>query len=358
MTPARRAQAERVELVYYWALQQLGNAMAVDSLELWKRVPATTQAATSAWWLAQVIRLLFGFRREAQDLAIAYYRLVRALHHGKAPTVGGEQPGETTTLEQLRQDFEEIVDHIDAETAADAPWGPSPGGSGRDEDAVVELEQVADIDALIAASDEAALEEAGEVLDNLGVENFLKKLGEIDQAGDDRDLLIEAAHTMAGNRQAAAAMRIMQNAARGLVFDLAGMDPLVEGWVRYSQTGTPCGWCAMLISRGVVYKSQSSALAKKRDGARRVNSDGSVDDHDKYHDNCRCVAVPIFYFEQYDYGDMFALNRELEELWDDLKDEDNEVLKRLYGTTDLLVIFRQLMRKRKDQADTPALAAA
>jgi hypothetical protein len=88
--------------------------------------------------------------------------------------------------------------------------------------------------------------------------------------------------------------------ARGQVWSLAQRDPRVIGYVRLSRSGTPCGWCAMLISRGPVYKSQRTA---------------EYADGDKYHDNCHCYAEPVYGREQYGDSALYALNRRYEQLW-------------------------------------------
>lgn len=364
-SPARRAEADRVELVYYWALQQLGNALAVDALDIWAQVPASTEAARSAWWLARVIDLLFGFRSEAHDLAVSYYRLVRALRTGATAATGTETEGDTVSLNDLRDNFEEIVDHIEAETgdvpqvdlggAPDDLMDEPPLELGDDND-VIEVEDIGDIGALIDDSNEAALEEAGLVLDALGTDNLLKKLEEIDKGGT---LTAEEAHALAGNRGAAAAVRIMQNAARGLVYDMADTDARVLGYARFSTTGEPCGWCAMLIARGPVYKSAASAAAQERDGARRIDLETSqaLSEADKYHDNCRCVAVPIFAVDQYD-SPIYRQSRELRALYDSLKKLSTEERNRLYGTTDLLAILRKVMRDATGESTTTSALAA
>lgn len=321
-TPARMAEADRVELVYYWALNQLGNGLVVDSLDLWQGVPASKQAARSSWWLVELLKLLFGFRKEAQELAIRYYRLVRALRLGETIGIDGESVGDTVSLERLRDEFEQIVDEIDRETLGDvAPnWGqedatfddPPALEMGDDEDAI-RIDQSIDVDELIRKQDDAAEQEATDVLDRLGLSNLTKKLGTIDPNSAEFEAEVRKAHTDAGNRQAAAAMRIMLNASRGLVYDLADTDLKILGWVRYSRTGTPCGWCAMLISRGFVYKTRRGAEGKGAK-AQTVRA-GDASETDKYHDNCRCVAVPIFLESQYESSSLFDLNREYDRLW-------------------------------------------
>lgn len=320
-TKARQAEADRVELVYYWAVNQLGNAAAIDALRLYDREQALPPNPSSTGWLTQVVQMLFGFRSPAAELAIAYYRLVRALRIGTT-VAHGESAGDVVSLEQLRKDFEEIVDFIDVETGeGDGEPIPSNVHLVEDDDDIT-VEDIGDIDQIVAEMDEAAQAEAIDQLDNLGNENLIKA---IDRGDDETE-----AYRTARARQAAAAMRISMNAARGLVYNLADTDLKIIGWVRYSQTGDPCGWCAMLISRGLVYKTRASAS-------------GDVGDVDKYHENCHCVAVPVFSAEQYN-APLFDQNREYDALWKSLKKLTAKQRIEQYGTADLLAIFRKLFR--------------
>lgn len=363
-TAARKAEADRVELVYYWALNQLGHAMQHDALDLWSEVPANASAGRSSSWLVKIIELLFGFRTEAHALAISYYRLVRALRTGFTVANDSELEGDLASLNQLRDDFETIVDHIDLETSdVSHPHSPEDVDIpepdlelGDDEDSI-EIEYIGDLDSLVDASNEAALEEAGIDLDALGTQNFLDMIADLDPKSDTYDADVKAAHDSAGERGAAAAMRIMLNASRGLVYDLADTDLRVIGWARYSQTGHPCGWCALFISRGAVYKSASSASAQKRDGSRNTDllTGQAATETDKYHDFCHCVAVPVFDQAQFDTSQLFDKNRELAALYAELKKISPQKRIELYGTPDLLAIFRQIMRARKA---TAALEAA
>ncbi|WP_028472117.1 hypothetical protein [Nocardioides alkalitolerans] len=336
-TPLRQAEADRVELVYYWALQQLGNASAVDSLQIFREeVPSTAQAVTNTSWLVRILQYLVGIRRETQDLAVAYYRLVSALRTGVAPSLPGEVG--PVTLEQLRREFEEVVDNIEVETVGEvAPnWGDEenvtyddqPELDAGDVDAEIELEELLDLDELLDDMNAASEQEAATVLDALGIENFVTKLDEL-EGKEDAQAAISEAFEQAANRQAAAAMRITQNAARGLVYNLAETDLRIIGWARFSLTGKPCGWCAMLISRGLAYKTRKQATAARA---------GRSDEQDQYHDNCRCVAVPIFLESQMD-SDMFAFTREMSGLW-------RSRIRGKYTGSDALAEFRKVIRER------------
>lgn len=58
------------------------------------------------------------------------------------------------------------------------------------------------------------------------------------------------------------------------------------GWMRVSD-GDPCYFCALLISRGAVYKSANTA---GRDANDRFIGDGMF----KFHDSCGCTVLPIY----------------------------------------------------------------
>ena len=325
----RAAEAERVEIVYYWAINRLTDHAGSEALKLWAQVPATPQAAKSSWWLAELLKMLFGLRSEAQLLAIAYYRFQRALRTGETIAAPGEQPGSSTTLDALRQEFLAEVDKIEAMTS-EGVVTPEPA-LGLVDDDPIPVVAGPDIDSLIKESDTRALDEATDNLDTLGIQVLLRKLDRLEA---------ELAHAQAGRRSTAAFQRYVMNAARGLIYDVTKHDSASIGWVRYSTTGHPCGWCAMLISRGVVYKSASTALS-----------------HDEYHDNCRCIAIPVFSMQQFDSSPLFDQNREYEDLWYELKDTDDAELIKQYGTAELLAIFRIIFRQRAAQPTTALVAA-
>lgn len=327
-TPAREAEADRVEIVYHYALTRIGVSTIEDAIALWQDVPQSTQAATAARWLSEAVALVMFHRSYARALALAYYRLVRALRTGKSIRVPDRDEPEVISLEMLRDEFEALVDEVAPEPAPapaeELEAGPAPEDTPDtpddnaptvqpsyeddeyDEDDEILLEEIAELEDLIERQEREAEEQAAILLDQLGIENMLKKLAELDeeQAAREADAARAEAHRQAGARQAAVAERLSMNAARGLVYDLGEYDGRVIGWVRYSQTGTPCGWCAMLLSREALYKSQRTA-----------QNQGKNQEEAKFHDNCHCVAVPIFSMAQYRNSSLFALNREYAKLW-------------------------------------------
>ncbi|MFE7463097.1 hypothetical protein ACFU6R_03195 [Streptomyces sp. NPDC057499] len=312
------------------ALTQIGAGTVEEAMKLWQLVPQDARAATSTAWLRRAITLVMTRRRLSRDLARAYYRLVRALRTGR--TVADPYHPEPTyvTLDVLRREFAALTgDAVDdslkdspakGDRPAHSPAGddakpdkaPAPEADGKSDDdriLVEELPNLRDDEGRIEREAEA---EAKVVLEALGPANLERKNSKLDtgKPAKDIDKAREEAHQQAGARQAATAERLVMNGGRAAVWNHMYRDRRVTGYIRLSRTGTPCGWCAMLISRGVVYRSQQSAGPSLAD-----LQSGDYADGDKYHDNCHCYAEPVFSREQYRGSDLYELNRRYEQLW-------------------------------------------
>jgi hypothetical protein len=94
-------------------------------------------------------------------------------------------------------------------------------------------------------------------------------LGRIKQAQP-----LQRANETTGVTLSGAASRLITNGARQAVMSSVKADAQAVAWMRVT-SGDPCAFCAMLASRGPVFKSQQAAgfLA---------------------HDHCRCVAAAVF----------------------------------------------------------------
>ncbi|WP_406192375.1 hypothetical protein OH733_05400 [Streptomyces griseus] len=326
-SPARQAEADRAAVAFQTALTQIGAGTVADALTMWGDVPATARASTSASWLRRAVTLVMTRRRVSRDLARAYYRLARALRTGS--TVADPYHPEPTyiTLDVLRREFAELAgepverpqEGRSEPSGTSTPETPSSAASSEpveadeddspsdDQESDDELDRVLveEIEGLREAEERIereAEEELRTALEALGPNNLQKKVDAIDggRTADEVDGLRDEAHRQAGARQAAAAERIAMNGGRSTVWNHTSRDRRAVGYIRLSRSGTPCGWCAMLISRGPVYRS--SASAQYADG-------------DKFHDNCHCYAEPVFSREQYGSSSSYELNRRYEELW-------------------------------------------
>ena len=89
-----------------------------------------------------------------------------------------------------------------------------------------------------------------------------------------RGVPVEQAMAVAERRAAAAAMRHVLDGGRSTVTDTVNADRQALGWGR-AVSGRGCHFCAMLASRGPVYKSEGSADFNP-------------------HDGCACAAEPVY----------------------------------------------------------------
>lgn len=312
-TPAKQVESDRASVAFHIALVEIGVETLDEALALWASVPPTQTAVTAGVWLERAIALVLTRRSRSRDLAMAYYRLARALLTGTTvPDPRNPEPT-SVSLSDLRREFALLAGPV----APSERTEPGPGDSGTPEGATVPvaddegaddeadrilIDEIADLDAEAERLEREAEEEARLVLEALGPGSMRDRLELIDDdaPASDVDVLREEAHRKAGARQAAAAERVVMDGARGALWSWADKDRKAIGWARLSRTGTPCGWCAMLISRGAVYRSQQSA---------------QFSDGDKYHDNCHCYAVILFTREQYERSELFALNRKYADEW-------------------------------------------
>lgn len=124
-------------------------------------------------------------------------------------------------------------------------------------------------------------------------------------AGDvaDEDLML--------SRLGGAVQRMIYDASRGVVEGNAVRDPVRVGYQRMARADC-CAFCGMLASRGAVYRSAESAGGVTGRGSTRTGFDssgkrlsggigGGVKARglqslgDKYHDDCHCVVMPVFF---------------------------------------------------------------
>ena len=309
------AEAEAAAIAFQAALLAIGIKTIYEAIRLWRRVPANKAADVAADYLTDAVRLVMARREQSAALAVAYYRLSRALRTGATIPDPNDPMSKSVSLTELRHDFAALV--FDA--------SPADSFDVQGADIEIPIEEIDGIDEH-GDSENAQLEadaekEARIVLAALGPNSLKRRVEEIDhsQPATEVDALRDEAHSKAGSRQAAAAERIAMNGGRNKVFSLAERDKRVIGYVRASKTGTPCGWCAMLISRGfvgknkgVLYDTEFAALHKTQ-SAPSVKA-GEAEVGDEYHDNCKCYAEPV-YSEVDLRSSRFDLNREYAKLW-------------------------------------------
>lgn len=349
-TPARVKEASEATTAYHAALTEIGVATVADAIELWQHVPLQQRAATAERWLNQAVRLIMGHRTESVRLARAYYRLSRALLTGRTVADPFNPDPSNVTLAMLRHQFAQLAGlqsssaappGVDTQTgevvderAAQAHENDPQSSPLEDDDEQIVVDELDRLREQELADERAAEEELRTVLEALGPKNLEGKVSKIDttRPADEVDAERQKAHDDAGARQAAAGARVAMNGGRSTTWNHMQGDKRALGWVRISTTGTPCGWCAMLISRGVVYRSERTA---------QFDEDG-----DLYHDNCHCIAIPVFTRAQYDNDPRFNLNREYSELWPKVT--------RGLGGKDALSAWRRFIRTQQTGAQSAA----
>lgn len=140
----------------------------------------------------------------------------------------------------------------------------------------------------------------------------------------------EAAASKKESRITGAYEKAVLDVARDTVAQTAKAHGRAIGWVRKSGTGSPCAFCAMLLTAGPRYKSAHAA--ERHD----LNTGGSGESGG-YHTNCHCYAVPVFTYQEFYESDQFKLNRQMWSLYKNVKkngDPVNEMRRVLENRTD------------------------
>lgn len=314
---AREQEAEKATTAFHMALTYMGFKTLEEALALWDSTSPGDAARVSAAWLDDAVAMILSRRTMSRDLAVAYYRLVRALHTGSTvPQPGDNRPPETITLDVLRREFRELAEGVVERKAPPKELAPQWMRTGLEGETFPNLNETEGNDEEIPVDTDDDFPDDSDKYDR-NVEDIVRtELEEVVTSLWDKRQEREArkrrspewndtehreeALRVAADRQGAIAQRAVADAGRGQLFDMGGRDSKALGYVRVSKTGNPCYFCAMLMSRQAVYKSQKGGTFD-RDG-------------NKYHENCQCIAVPIFSDAQYK-SDRFALNRELNALW-------------------------------------------
>jgi hypothetical protein len=111
------------------------------------------------------------------------------------------------------------------------------------------------------------------------VEHFDKTLNwvfdGVDQSSPEALQRLEAAFT-----------RLALQSGRSTIVTAVHDDKQARGWARETRTNC-CYFCAALATRGAVYKDEGAA-------GRTANEKFTGSGDFKFHDNCRCIAVPVF----------------------------------------------------------------
>lgn len=121
----------------------------------------------------------------------------------------------------------------------------------------------------------------------VGPTDYLNKMRDIERldiSDQSREAMAIEAKQVTAKKVAASVVRHTQAGGRETLLGAAKSDRVALGHVRVT-TGTPCFFCAMLASRGLVYNDDSF-----NDSDARFIGDGKV----KVHDSCACTLKPVY----------------------------------------------------------------
>lgn len=309
------------------ALSYLGFKSAVESDDLFAGMSSQGGEAGKRF-VGAFGSLVLAQRGLAETLAIAYYRLLRALLVGETYSKPGGK-AEDTTLGELREEFMDAVH----DAVPDDRLKPTETTKGLHKRARLQ-ESIKDLPSDDGGEKipvekfewprEAAEDDARDIAEKrangvvISLEERRKAKWEKFEK-DSQDKLRQRAQGIA--------QKTTNDAGRKLVYLTATKDRKVIGYVRASRTGTPCYFCAMLISRGMVYKSKKVT----RDGITR-------EEHDLFHDNCNCYSQPVFSEGEYSQDERYNLNRELGKLW-------SEKIRGKFSGQDAINEWRKVIRE-------------
>lgn len=307
MTPERRAEAQQAGSAFHLALIYIGVASIDEAFTLWAQLPESQAPQAVEAWIRSMQTMTKSHRQEARDLAMAYYRLARALHTGRTvsdpwnPDEGGR-----VTLGTLRTNFAGLVEDAQQyqprstktrDMVGRESEEPDSDRSGDDE--VVEVDRAQGSILNVQQRDDA---DADDIQRSILLVNLNDYRAKRERAQSEAEVTKAAAD--AATLAAASAQKNTLDGGRATLQSVERRDREAIGFVRVSRTGTPCGFCAMLISRGIFLKYYTEGAATFR------RSDG-----EKYHLNCQCYGEPVFSQEHYDSDPRFDLNRKYSDLW-------------------------------------------
>lgn len=319
----------------------LGAQAFVETLALWQDVVPTEGrvTATGATFIEQALNLVRVRRNQVEAILIPYLRLRQALLTG---TTFQDALGETAdvrpSLSALRADFVQAVERYaeQALTSADVP-DRNPDDTVEDksveedgrggayhpysldqwlDEGDIDLERIDSLEELLDALEDAFEDEAQAIVENLGpklLEEKIKDASKDDHLQTAREVEAEREelHRKVGTALAGQSERMVQNGGRRSTLAIGSVNGRVIGFVRIHKPrgdAHPCGFCALLLSRGFVptnhrWKPGDSLYYSFRGAGGEI---GSVD---QFHTGCHCRAEEVYSESDIESDPRFDLNR-------------------------------------------------
>lgn len=224
-------------LTSQFRVAQLGvrSKMLGSLLKLWPLLDVRRLDATAPEWLRLSTLTIAEHRRESARLAARYYEQLRAV--------------ELPDVEPYRARLLDSVPETEADEA---------------------------IRTSLIVTGPVAIKKATQRITNLA---------EVDSpAASERALA--TVHETALTQVEGAAVRHVLNGGRDLLREEGARDVRALAFARVSD-GDPCYFCALMISRGFVYRTKKAAGRNAND---RFDGPGLY----KFHDRCACTVAPVF----------------------------------------------------------------
>lgn len=338
------SEVRAIEEAHRAAQARLGIAGAYLALREWGGVSPISPVETSRAWLARSLRMIMAIRGMSRSLAIAYYQLARALETGRTLGIpeASDNPDEVT-MGLLRQQYLDLLLDIasleepsdqssataDGAQRASERWFKEELGQSEIEGAdsnsraprLSDIELDSYIQDLLDETgtndgeavevdefdwpenwDEPRIEDAfRDTLQKKAVDSQQDKSNKIrkrDDINPDRAVSqIEKEHANSGSSGAGWVDKAGISSGREVVDHAQSRDTLVK-MVARGTAPNPCAFCAMLASRGFVYKGRvsssgqyqgGSALTTRSSTTRAGTEVGST--IRSYHPNCHCYPI-------------------------------------------------------------------
>lgn len=325
MTPAEK-EALEVEKAYSNAYVQYGAATAVKVISAWEGVDRLTPSGRLMLMAAVVTHVLAG-RKKMAALSVRRTQLVNALRKGRQ--LAGDPDG-AETLQDLRDALTEALKDVGGRRPRRA--------TGLKGDLVIpvsaEAGNIAGLIEEINAGIDTDIENVVEALGNGRLGKIARREGVVTpkDVRTSRDLV------------ASGAERLVLNGGRQTDAKILQLNRDLLGFVRVhdNREDEPCGFCAMLMSRGPVYGSHRGAEGF-------YNED--TEEWEKYHFNCHCSAVSVYSQREWLTNPLLADNRMYQQEW-------NKVIKGKYSGDAALSEWRKHVKSLHASRDSATQAAA
>lgn len=325
MTPAEK-EALEVEKAYSNAYVQYGAAAAVKVISAWEGVDRLTPSGRRMLMAAVVTHVLAG-RKKMATLSVRRTQLVNALRKGRQ--LAGDPDG-AETLQDLRDALTEALKDV---------GGTRPRrATGLKGDLVIpvsaEAGNIAGLIEEINAGIDTDIENVVEALGNGRLGKIARKEGIVTpkDVRTSRDLV------------ASGAERLVLNGGRQTDAKILQLNRDLLGFVRVHEyrEDEPCGFCAMLMSRGPVYGSHRGAEGF-------YNED--TEQWERYHFNCHCSVVSVYSQKEWLTNPLLADNRMYQQEW-------NKVIKGKYSGDAALSEWRKHVKSLHASRDGVVQVAA